>query len=84
MFHEKRPPAAPDTDDFPHLNPRLFRTRDGRMWLERMSRNLFDLMLGPNVPEAMLRYLEGQRDIIRRIKNDIAAAEKAETDKPTP
>ena len=84
MFHAKHEPTPDDTDAFPFLNPRLFRTRDGRVWLERMSRNL-DIMLGPNVPESMLRYIEGQRDVIRRIKNDIAEAEKKEqTQTPTP
>lgn len=77
MFHGKHESTPDDTDAFPFLNPRLFRTRDGRVWLERMSRVL-DQSMGPTVPEAMLRYVEGQRDLIRRIKRDIEEEEKKE------
>jgi hypothetical protein len=77
MFHEKQPASPPDTDGLPMLNPRLFRTRDGRVWLDRMTRQL-EVSLGPTVEESTLRYVEGQRDLIRRIKKDIEEAEKKE------
>lgn len=79
MFGEqKAAEKPPDTDDLPLLEPRLFRTRDGRVWLERMSRALFDHALGPEPSEPLLRYFEAQRDLIRRIRRHIREAEARE------
>jgi len=73
--------GPPDTDDFPTLEPRLFRTRHGQVWLARMTARL-DQALGPSPGEPLLRYLEAQRDILRSIKRHIAQAQAAE-DKAT-
>lgn len=78
MAGEKPAKPAPDTDDFPILEPRLFRTRDGQVWLERMTRALFDHALGAEPSEPLLRYLEAQRDVLRRIRRHIREAQARE------
>lgn len=81
MLREPPPSTPDDTDAFPILNPRLFRTRDGRVWLERMSRALMSPSMGAEPSEARLRYFEAQRDILRGIMRHIEAAERAEETK---
>jgi hypothetical protein len=78
MLREPAPPKPDDPDEMSKLAPRLFRTRDGRVWLDRMSHRLFAHAIGMEPSEAMLRYLEAQRDMLREIVRHIDAAERAE------
>lgn len=78
MRAEPAPPKPEDPDELSKLAPRLFRTRDGRVWLDRMSTRLFSPSIGIEPSEAMLRYYEAQRDIIREIRRYIEHAEAAD------
>lgn len=80
MFGEQQP-KGDDPDDMPKLAARLFRTRDGRVWLEKMRRLKFDVSIGPEVTQAYMYYLEGQRQILRDIIHAIQRAEQAEENK---
>jgi hypothetical protein len=69
-----------DPDALENLSVRLFRTRDGRLWLQKMLKIRFDLSQGPDSPAPRLYYLEGQRQILRDIVHAIERAEAKESE----
>jgi hypothetical protein len=60
-------PSAPEDDTLADLCARLFSTIDGREFLRRQRELKFGASIDPNIPEAHLRHLEGQRQMLRDI-----------------
>jgi hypothetical protein len=65
-------PASKEVDDFAIVHARLFSSPDGRAWLERMRNQLFGVSISPDISNEHLRFLEGQRQLIRNIDREIA------------
>jgi hypothetical protein len=60
-------PTKAELDDWVKLNARLFSSADGQRWLAQVRQDKFGRSLSPAIPEAELRHLEGQRQMIRDI-----------------
>ena len=58
-------------DDPAALFARVFGSDDGERALEHLWRMTMDQATGPNVTDARLRHLEGQRHIVKYITNQI-------------
>jgi len=56
-----------ELDDWVKLTARLFSSADGQRWLAQVRQDKFGRSLSPAIPEAELRHLEGQRQMIRDI-----------------
>jgi len=56
-----------ELDDWVKLTARLFSSADGQRWLAHVRQDKFGRTLSPAIPEAELRHLEGQRQMIRDI-----------------
>lgn len=87
--HERAPPVTLDGEDFAKLTLRIFGSRDGAVWFNHMTALKFNVSVAPDVPEARLRFLEGQRQLLRDIQAlmDSAralAAKEASRDVPGP
>jgi len=63
---------APDTAAASRAAARLFATPDGRLLLAHLRRLTCERVLGPEVSDAALRFLEGQRALVRRLESLIA------------
>jgi hypothetical protein len=61
-----------ELDDWVKLNARLFSSADGQRWLAQVRQDKFGRSLSPAIPEAELRHLEGQRQMIRDIDTLVA------------
>lgn len=80
-----REPAPHEVADepFAELCARLFTTGDGREFIKKIREDTIEVNHPPGVPEAVLRDMEGQRRLVRRIENatarglELAAAKKA-------
>jgi hypothetical protein len=60
-------PTKAELDDWVKLTARLFSSADGQRWLAQVRQDKFGRSLAPAIPEAELRHLEGQRQMIRDI-----------------
>lgn len=67
------PKASPESADFKALSARLFSTNDGKEWLQRMCAMKFGAFAGEEISNDVLRFREGQRQLLREIQR--AAAE---------
>lgn len=72
-FENRRRGDTPEQaiDDFAIVHARLFSTPDGAAWLAQMRSRLFGTSIGPEVSDQYLRFLEGQRQLIRDIDREI-------------
>lgn len=68
-------PVDKEVDDFAIVHARLFSSPDGKTWLERMRAELFGAPIGPETSNKRLRFLEGQRELLRNIDRQIAAGD---------
>jgi hypothetical protein len=63
--NRRKAPEPTAENELDELCARLFTTPDGKDWLELMWADKFDRSLDPEISEARLRHLEGQRDMLR-------------------
>lgn len=72
-FENRRRGETPEqaVDDFAIVHARLFGSPDGREWLSQMRSRLFGTSLAPEISNEHLRFLEGQRQLIRDIDREI-------------
>lgn len=59
-------------DDFAIVHARLFGSRDGQAWLDQMRARKFGCSIDPNISNEHLRFIEGQRQMIRDIDREVA------------
>ena len=62
---------------------RCFRGDDGRRLLGHLRRATIERVLAPDVSEARLRHLEGQRQLVRHLEALIAAGRTGARSHPT-
>ena len=70
-------------DSLPALAARCFRGRDGQALLAYLRRVTVERCLGPEAPEALLRHLEGQRQLVKYIESLVAEGKYGNSDNPT-
>lgn len=64
------PEPAPETEDrLAGACARLFATTDGRLLLSHLTRTTLAISPGPDVTEARLRHLEGQRALVLTLRH---------------
>lgn len=74
----KRAAASRPAPD--ELTALVFASGSGARWLERAHKTIADRRVGANVPDAVLRFHEGQRQLILSIEAEVRewlAAEQA-------
>jgi hypothetical protein len=59
-------------DDLPALAARCFKGEDGRRMLSYLRKITLERGLAPGVSEALLRHLEGQRQLVKYIEALVA------------
>lgn len=85
----RTPPVTLDGEDFSKLTLRLFGSRDGAVWFNHMTALKFNVMIAADISNERLRFLEGQRQLLREIQAlmDSAralAAKERKIDVPSP
>lgn len=65
---ERGPPVTLDGEDFAKLTLRLFGSRDGAVWFNHMTALKFNASVSPEISDARLRFMEGQRQLLREIQ----------------
>jgi hypothetical protein len=76
------PPLTPPPDNERALAcacARLFASRDGRIVLSHLRRITLGVVLGPDVSDARLRHLEGQRSLVLSLLSLAARGQGAHT-----
>ncbi len=64
---ERDAPVAGNDEDLAHAFARCFQGRDGARVVAYLRAITLERALGPNAPDALLRHVEGQRQLVRRI-----------------
>ncbi len=67
----------PSQEQAAALAVRCFRGQDGRRFLAYLRALTLDRALGPEASDAVLRHVEGQRQLVRHIYNLTAAGQVA-------
>ena len=65
-----------DADDLARCFARCFRGSDGDRAIAHLRAVTLDIAAGPDMPDARLRHLEGQRFMVRNIINLIERGRK--------
>jgi hypothetical protein len=68
--------AEQAVDDFAITHARLFSCPDGTAWLGQMRARLFGTTIDPEISNERLRFMEGQRQMIRDIDRQIELGNK--------
>jgi len=77
-FHPAETPGMPETvaslprNELTALAARCFRGRDGSRLIGHLRALTLERALGPAAPEAQLRHLEGQRQLVRYLETLVA------------
>ncbi|MAN81492.1 MAG: hypothetical protein CMM77_13730 [Rhodospirillaceae bacterium] len=73
-----------DSDRVARLAARCFRGADGTAVLDYLKTLTLDRALGPDAPDATLRHLEGQRQLVRHLIHLIDQGRRGPDAPPAP